>query len=250
MRAPNWLTARPIAHRGLHDRSAGRVENSLSAALAAVAGRFAIECDVQISADGEAMVFHDFALERLTRAAGPLAARDAAELRRIHLDNGPDTIPTLPDFLAAIGGRVPVIVEIKSLFDGDVRLARRVAAIAGAAPGRVAVKSFDPAVVVAVSAAAPDVPRGIVAQSSYEGPEWDRLSARRRQELAQVLHTDVTSPHFLSWRVGDLPVTPLLRSRRLDHLTLIAWTVRNEADRRRAAEHADQIVFEGFLPEA
>jgi glycerophosphoryl diester phosphodiesterase len=68
--APAWLTARPIAHRGLHDRARGVIENSLAAADAAVAGAYAIECDVQISRDGEAIVFHDETLERLTTAQG------------------------------------------------------------------------------------------------------------------------------------------------------------------------------------
>ena len=72
MSAPGWLTERPIAHRGLHDQAAGIVENSLSAARAAIEAGFAIECDVQLSADGEAMVFHDFTLERLTGATGRL----------------------------------------------------------------------------------------------------------------------------------------------------------------------------------
>ena len=77
MAAPDWLTARPIAHRGLHDRAASRPENTLAAARAAVAGGFAIECDVQLSADGEAMVFHDAALGRLTEAREAVAAGGA-----------------------------------------------------------------------------------------------------------------------------------------------------------------------------
>ena len=73
MSAPAWLTARPIAHRGVHDAAKGLAENSIGAAEAAIAGGFAIECDVQLSRDGEAMVFHDDNLRRLTRARGALA---------------------------------------------------------------------------------------------------------------------------------------------------------------------------------
>ncbi|HPG03910.1 MAG TPA: glycerophosphodiester phosphodiesterase family protein, partial [Rhodoblastus sp.] len=102
---PAWLAARPIAHRGLHDRAAGRIENSASAARAAVEHGFAIECDVQLSADGEAMVFHDFRLDRLTGESGPVRARSAAVLSRIALAGSTDGIPTLPEFLDLIGGR-------------------------------------------------------------------------------------------------------------------------------------------------
>ena len=58
----DWLTARPVAHRGLHDAKAGVIENTPAAFAAAVAANYAIECDLQISADGEAMVHHDDAL--------------------------------------------------------------------------------------------------------------------------------------------------------------------------------------------
>ena len=82
MRAPDWLTARPVAHRGLHDGAHGIIENTASAAAAAIAGRYGIEADLQISADGEAMVHHDDALGRLTDGAGTLRDMSAAALRR------------------------------------------------------------------------------------------------------------------------------------------------------------------------
>ena len=78
----DWLTARPIAHRGLHDAGSGIIENSPSAFRAAIAAGYGIECDLQISADGEAMVHHDDALGRLTDGAGRLDAMTAAALRR------------------------------------------------------------------------------------------------------------------------------------------------------------------------
>jgi len=86
MRAPDWLTARPVAHRGLHDLARGIVENMPSAARAAVDGRFAIECDIQLSADGEAMVHHDDALGRLTEGSGALLGMTAAELKAVTLN--------------------------------------------------------------------------------------------------------------------------------------------------------------------
>ena len=81
----DWLTARPIAHRGLHDAAAGVIENTASAFAAAIAGGYGIECDLQISADGEAMVHHDDALGRLTEGSGRLADMTAAELKAVAL---------------------------------------------------------------------------------------------------------------------------------------------------------------------
>ena len=70
MRAPDWLTARPVAHRGLHDVARGIIENMPGAAAAAIAGHFGIECDIQLTADGVAMVHHDDELGRLTDGSG------------------------------------------------------------------------------------------------------------------------------------------------------------------------------------
>ena len=183
LRAPDWLTARPIAHRGLHDRASGIPENTLAAAEAAVAGGYAIECDVQLSADGEAMVFHDAALGRLTEATDPVESRTAADLGSLAIAGTQERIPTLAEFLGRVAGRVPVIVEIKSRFDGDRRLTRRAAAIVAGFDGPVALKSFDPDLVATLAEVAPEIPRGIVAEASQDDPAYAKLSPTVRAEL-------------------------------------------------------------------
>lgn len=247
--APSWLTARPIAHRGLHDRAAGIPENTLAAARAAVARGFAIECDVQLTAEGEAVVFHDFALGRLTERSEPVASLTAAELARLAVAGTDQTITPLPAFLAAIGGAVPLVVEIKSRFDGDLALTRRVAEVASGYDGPLALKSFDPRVVAALRALVPErIPRGIVAESSQDDPAYAALPESERRALANLLHLEETRPDFLSWRVDDLPCAATYLGRLLGHLPVMAWTVRNPDQRARAEAHADQMVFEGFVP--
>jgi glycerophosphoryl diester phosphodiesterase len=248
MAAPDWLTARPIAHRGLHDRAAGRPENTLAAARAAVAGGFAIECDVQISQDGEAMVFHDAALGRLTKANQAVAERPAADLGTLTVGDTEETIPTLPTFLAAVAGAVPVVIEVKSRYDGDLRLAKRAAEVAAAYNGPVALKSFDPQVVAALRDLCPTIPRGIVAETTQDDPAYAALPPSMRLALSNLLHFAETRPDFLSWRVDDLPCAPTYLCRLLGRIPIMAWTVRTEGQRARAAAHADQMVFEGFVP--
>jgi glycerophosphoryl diester phosphodiesterase len=250
MSAPAWLVARPIAHRGLHDAGAGVFENTLSAAGAAIAAGFAIECDVQDTADGDAVVFHDHTLDRLTGVQGPVRERTAAELSRLAVGGTADRIPTLSAFLDRIAGRTPLVVEIKSRFDNDPRLAHRTIEAVSAYGGPVALKSFDPFVVAAVRTTAPRIPRGIVAESAYVGDEWEKLDAEQRHDMANLLHFRATEPDFLSWRVHDLPSAAPFLCRHLKGLPVMAWTVRTEADRARAALHADQIVFEGFRPDS
>lgn len=249
MSAPDWLTARPIAHRGLHDRERGLIENSLSAARAAIERGFAIECDVQDSADGEALVFHDYVLDRLTGQQGAVRDRRADDLIGLGLTGSvADRIPTLPAFLEAIGGRVPLVVEVKSRFDGDMTLVRRTVEVVSAYAGPVAIKSFDPALVAEVRRLAPRLPRGIVAEAHYEHPDWRILSPELKHGLAHLLHFADTQPHFVSWRCADLPHAAPHLARLLGRLPVMTWTVRTPADRERAAEHADQMVFEGFVP--
>ena len=131
MRAPDWLTARPVAHRGLHDAARGIIENMPGAVTAAIAGNFAIEVDLQLTADGEAMVHHDDALGRLTEGSGPLLGKTAAELRAVNFRDTSERMMSLGDLCALVDGRVPLVIEVKSHFDGDRKLVARMAAGAG-----------------------------------------------------------------------------------------------------------------------
>ena len=167
-----WLTARPIAHRGLHDAAAGVIENTASAFSAAIAAGYGIETDLQISADGEAMVHHDEALGRLTEGSGKLAAMSAADIQKARFRATSDRILTLSELCRLVEGRAPLLLELKSRFDGDVRLVDRVVAVVGAYSGPVGVMSFDPALVEAIRKKAPGLVRGIVAERHYSAADW------------------------------------------------------------------------------
>jgi glycerophosphoryl diester phosphodiesterase len=243
-----WLTARPIAHRGLHDASAGVIENTASAFTAAIAGRYAIECDVQISADGEAMVHHDDVLGRLTEGSGRLADMTAANLHTVRFKQTTDHILRLDELCDLVAGRVPLVIELKSHFDGDRRLPKRATEVLGTYAGPAALMSFDPAMIETVRALAPRLPRGIVAERHYTHPEWNRLSAGQRRSLAHLLHAHRTRPHFIAYHVKDLPAPGPWLARKLFGLPLLTWTVRSEDDRLRALRWADQMIFEGWRP--
>jgi glycerophosphoryl diester phosphodiesterase len=243
-----WLTARPIAHRGLHDAAAGIVENTASAFQAAIAGRYGIECDLQISADGEAMVHHDDVLGRLSDGEGRLAAMSAAAIKAVRFKATADRIMTFDEMCGLVAGRVPLFIELKSRFDGDMRLPWRTVAVLSTYAGPAALMSFDPAMIEAARTFAPAVPRGIVAERHYAHHEWHALSAARKFSLACLLHGARTRPQFIAYAVKDLPAVAPWLARTLFGLPLLAWTVRSAADRARAAAHADQIIFEGIQP--
>ena len=248
MRDLGWLTAHPIAHRGLHDRAAGRIENTLPAAEAAVARNFAIECDLQLTSDGVPVVFHDDRLDRLTEETGPVGARSHAELRTIRLRDTDAGIPTLEELLDVVDGRVPLVIELKSGWNGDRRLEQAVAPIVTAYAGPAAMMSFDPASMAAIRRLAPSLPRGLVADAT-RGEHWQRLSAPARFAQRHLLGAVTAWPHFVSYGIADLPANAPLMARHLG-LPLICWTVRTPAERDKARAWTDQITFEGFDPDA
>jgi glycerophosphoryl diester phosphodiesterase len=245
MTAPGWLTARPIAHRGLHDVRQGVIENTRPAFAAAVEHGFAIECDVQLTRDGEAVVHHDFELGRLTEGSGRLDRMSAAEVR---FRQGEGRIEPLADILRFINGRVTLVIEIKSAFGGDLRLTRRTAGIVQAAGGPVALKSFDPNVVAALRMLAPDVPRGIIAERHYDDEEWAALDAARRDALSRLGHLPETMPNFISYRINDLAESIGFLRETAPGLPIMSWTVRTPEQRMVAERVGAQIVFEGFVP--
>ena len=121
-----WLRNWTYAHRGLH--SDGVPENSLAAFAGAIAAGYGIECDIQRSRDGEAMLLHDWELERLTGVGGPLAAHSAQELGQIAFLDSDHRIARLSDLLELVAGEVPVLIEIKSRAGYDVQRSCRAVA--------------------------------------------------------------------------------------------------------------------------
>jgi glycerophosphoryl diester phosphodiesterase len=248
LRAPDWLTARPVAHRGLHDRARGVIENMPGAVTAAISGNFAVEVDIQLTADGEAMVHHDDELGRLTDGKGALLKLTAAELKQVTFKDTPERMMTLGDLCALTAGRVPLVIEIKSHFDGDRKLVKRMAEVLAAYRGPVVGMSFDPDQVIALRELAPRLPRGIVAERHYTGEDWPEASPAQRRDMTHLRHFFRTRPHFVAYWVNELPAAAPWIAHHIFGLPLLTWTVRTPEQRERAARYADQMIFEGFVP--
>ncbi len=248
MRAPDWLTARPVAHRGLHDRARGIVENMPGAAQAAIAGNFPIECDIQLTADGEAMVHHDDELGRLTEGSGALLGMTAAQLRAVKFKDTSERMMSLGDLCALVAGRVPLVIELKSHFDGDRKLAARMAEVLASYHGPAVGMSFDPDQVMALRELMPQLPRGITAERAYEPADWPGATPAQRRGMLHLRHGFRTRPHFIAYWVDDLPAAAPWIARNIFGCSLLTWTVRNGEQRATAARYADQMIFEGFVP--
>jgi glycerophosphoryl diester phosphodiesterase len=243
-----WLIARPVAHRGLHDAASGVIENTPSAFAAAVAANYAIECDLQITADGEAMVHHDESLGRLTEGSGRLDTMTSAELRRIAFKGTVDRMIALGELCDLVRGRVTLVIELKRGQPGDQRLSKRAAAVLAGYSGPVALMSFEPAQIAWVRAFSERLTRGIVAErrpARSGGSDWRAQGSRT---VAYCLNALRAEPHFLAYSVKDLPAALPLAARRLCGMRVLTWTVRSADDRQRALRWADQMIFEGFRP--
>ncbi|MBI1384419.1 MAG: glycerophosphodiester phosphodiesterase [Rhizobiales bacterium] len=240
----------PVAHRGLHDCAAGCIENTAGAVSAAIAAGLAVEVDLQVSADGVAMVFHDDTLDRLTGERGPVRARSAGELARIRHTVGGEPIISFTDLLDLVDGRVALFVETKSHFDGDRALEKALVGPLEAYDGPLALMSFDPDAMAWCREHIPHVPRGLVS-GSYPNRAWlpeagglaDRIRLRRLDDLERI------AAAFVNYEIAALASAPPQRARREMGLPLLTWTVRTPAERSRAARLADAMVFEGFMPD-
>ena len=233
--APEWLTQWEYAHRGLHGR--GVPENSLSGARLAIEAGLGIECDIQRSADGRAMVFHDWELDRLTGGRGPFEKRSKDELQTLNYSGSEERIATLPDLLGLVAGRVPLLIEIKSKPGYDVRAS--CAAVDGDLQdytGEFAVMSFDPRVARWFRRNSPRTCVGLVIREDEHG--YTQKAWQRRLAFWIAL------PDFVAYHIAALPSRWVDRLRRKG-LRVLTWTVNSPETRTRALSRADALISEG-----
>jgi len=228
----SWLTERPIAHRGLHNKSHGIIENTSSAFASAINNGFAIETDLQLTKDDEAAVFHDATQDRLLTTKGPVLDVTMKQLKQASFKDTKDHVQSLGELLDQVADKVPLVLEIKSQTGNEGTLERRIADVLKGYKGRVALMSFNPTTLAHVRNFAPKHPRGLVAQ---------RIVLKHLTSFSQ------TRFDFIAHDVRNLPDILPLCAKYLFGIPLLTWTVRSQHDRKRA-RWADQIIFENFDP--
>ncbi len=246
---PEAFLRLPIAHRALHNRALGRIENSPAAISAAIDAGYAIEIDVQLSRDSVGMVFHDETLDRLTAQKGRVADRTAADLNEIALTGGPDCIPTLAQVLRKIAGRVPLLIEIKDQTGGmslsDGRLETGVAADLAGYAGPVALMSFNPHSVAHMARLCPSIARGITT-SAFDASDWAPLPAPICDHLRGIPDYDRTGSSFISHEAADL-ARPRVGELRAQGADILCWTIKSAQAEDAARKYAQNITFEQYL---
>jgi glycerophosphoryl diester phosphodiesterase len=243
----DWLTRWPIAHRGLHDQARGVIENSAGAVARALEHGYAIEVDLQPAGDGVPMVFHDATLDRLTEHTGRLADKTAAQLRKIPIRQTSDRMQSLAELLEQVAGKTTLILEVKSQWGATGPLERAISEVLKPYHGPVAVMSFDPLSVRALAEAAPQVPRGLVAERFRDTVHWRHLTTWQRFRRRHLLTVSKARAQFIAYDIRGLPSAAPLIARHIGKMPLLTWTVRPGLEAK-ARRWADQMIFEGFEP--
>lgn len=245
---PCFLKA-PIAHRALHDIRDGRPENSRSAIRAAIDAGYSVEIDLQLSSDGQPMVFHDYGLGRLAESTGVIRQYNRSALEKIRLRGNQETIPSLEEILDLVSGQVPLLIEFKDQ-DGEMGnnigvLERASALLLARYPGPVAVMSFNPNSVAKLAECLPDIPRGLTT-SGFAPDKWGPLPKARGAELRKIPDYARVGATFISHDVADLE-RPRVLDLKSQGAHVLCWTVTSPEIEAKARRIAENITFEQYL---
>jgi glycerophosphoryl diester phosphodiesterase len=240
---PSFLTT-PIAHRGYHDRIKRRPENSMSAFRAAIEAGYGIELDVQLSADGQAVVFHDETLDRMVGIKDAVLDHTATELGAMRLADSDDLIPTLGQVLKLVAGKVPLLIEIKDQFDTAGKLEAATAKALARYDGPVAVMSFNPQCIAEMAKLAPNIARGLTTDR-FDYDDWAPLPHDICDRLREIPDYDLTRSSFISHSARDLAF-PRVAQLKAKGAAILCWTIRSPEAEAYARRIADNITFEGY----
>ena len=246
---PQSMIDIPLAHRGFHNAAEGRIENAMASFQAAIDAGYGIELDVQLSADGQAMSFHDDTLDRLTGETGLVRDRTARALGEIRLKGSRDIIPTFREVLEVVAGKVPLLIEIKdqdgAFGEGVGPLEQAVARDLEGYLGDCAVMSFNPHSVAAMQALLPGTARGITSEGYMPVPEG--VSPSTLEGLRGIDAFDRVEASFISHDRNDLD-RPRVHELKAKGARVLCWTVRSPQEEAEARKVAENITFEGYLP--
>jgi glycerophosphoryl diester phosphodiesterase len=233
----------PFAHRGLWSPG-GAPENSLAAFQAACAHGYGIELDVQLSSDGQAFVFHDSRLERMTGAEGRIGERSAADLSSLRLLGTDEPIPTLTETLAEVGHRAMVLIELKTSAGEVGPLEKRVHEVLIDHNGPISIIGFNPYSHAWFAQHHPDILRGLDSHS-YADEGSRKMAPEQRKAFARLEHVSIAKPHFLALGMDMLP-SPRGDAFRAEGMPIVAWTVRSPEDWAKVQDGCDNLIFEGY----
>ena len=227
-----------FAHRGLHSRDKSVPENSLEAFRLAAEAGYGAELDVQLSKDGQVVVFHDDTLDRVCGVHGRVDERTFEELQQLRLCGTEQRIPLFSDVLDVIRGRGPLIVELKT-GRHNRELCEKTYALLEGYRGEACIESFNPMIVAWFRFHGRDLVRGQLAAPVQDYVK-DGFSKPVGFVLSRTLLSFLARPQFIAYRIGHRPL-PVHLAEALGAMR-VGWTShepRNEKGR-------DAVIFEFY----
>lgn len=237
-----WL----YAHRGLHNNETDAPENSLRAFSLAVERGYGIELDVQLTKDNVPVILHDYNLKRACNIDLKVSEHDYRELEQFCLYNSAEKIPTLPEVLDVVGGKVPLIIELKIPWKAD-RLCGIVSEILKSYHGIYCIESFNPFGLRWYRRHEPKVVRGQLSTDFIK--EKTEGSKLQYFVLKHLLLNFYTKPDFIAYHHIYKKGLSYTICRKLYRVKTIAWTIQNQKDYMDNQKYFELFIFDSFIPE-
>lgn len=232
-----------FAHRGLHNKKVKRPENSMPAFMMAVEHGYGIELDIQLTKDGQVVVFHDFDLKRVCGVDKKVHELTYEELKTYHLLDSKEGIPLFSDVLRQVDGKVPLLIELKCRNEKD-RIAPEADKILSGYKGEYYIQSFHPIVLRWYKNNRPDIIRGQLADCyKRQKKSHEQLAFLLQQHL---IFNFLCRPDFISYNWKHQKEFSLNVCKYLFKTPLAAWTIRSKEDFEKCKDRFEVFIFENF----
>lgn len=232
MKNIGWLKNNKIAHRGLYNNKSNAPENSLNAFKLAIDKGYAIEFDIHFTHDRKIVVFHDSTLKRMCKIDIAISQASYSELCKYTLLNSNCKIPLLSDVLIQIGGKVPLLIEIKCFRNIHRNMEILLKALEKY-NGNYALQSFNPFVIRWLSIYVPYILKGLIVYNIILYPNFMR----------NFFFSFCGSPDFFSICKTALP-NSTIRYFRQRGILILSWTIKNQREFENVVKECDCIIFE------
>lgn len=232
------------AHRGLHNEA--RPENSLAAFRAAVDAGLGMELDIHLLKDGQLAVIHDSSLQRTTGAEVRVEDLTADQLANYHLGGTEQTVPDFRQVLALVDGKVPLIVELKSVSNNYKELCESACNMLESYEGPYCIESFDPRCVYWLRKHRPHIIRGQLVErftKSKVNVPWILKFC-----LTYQLFNFLLLPDFVAHEYNCRKTLSNRLVRKLWGIQGVSWTLRNKEQFDTALSEGLLPIFENFIP--
>ena len=234
-----------IAHRGFFNNETEKPENSLAAFASAVENGYGIELDVQMTADGKLVVFHDDSLLRMCGVDKLLEDCSFEELQTYFLKNSDEKIPLFTDVLKVIDCKVPLIVEIKNTKKYQ-EVCEKTASVLDSYKGIYCIESFNPFMVAYFKKNRPAVIRGQLSTDYFK--DEPQMKFTSKFVLTNLLLNFYARPDFIAYNHNHKNQFSYKILRKIYPIKNVAWTIKNQDELDSARDVFTCLIFDSFTP--